>query len=107
MYNTLPRSFKTEVLVSAKEEDPELVRERQELIKAKTPKELSVIHGLDEFPLPERIETMVRPNKRALKSSSSKDQLPKRRYFTTLLTALYVLCTNNNIIAKAGLNWLI
>lgn len=80
MYNTLPKSLKTEVLVHSKVvEDPELLKERQELIKAKTPRELSVINGLEDFPLPTRIETMVRGNKRNLKSSGSKEQLGKRR----------------------------
>ena len=80
MYNTLPRSLKTEVFVASRViEDPEQLRERQELIKTKTPKELSNITSLDEFPLPTRIETMVRKKKRGLKSSSSKETLGKRR----------------------------
>ena len=77
MYNTLPRSLKTEVLVASKIiDDPEVLQARQELIKTKTPKELSVISGLDDFPLPTKIETLVRKNRRG--SKASKEALSKR-----------------------------
>ncbi len=42
MYNTLPKSLKTEVHVKSRIiEDPELLAQRQEIIRSKTPKELS------------------------------------------------------------------
>ena len=81
MYNTLPRSLKTELLTSSRVmEDPEELALRKELIATKTPKELSAITSLDEFPLPTKIETLVRKKKRTLKSTSSKESIGKRRY---------------------------
>ena len=47
-------------------EDPEELALRKELIATKTPKELSAITSLDEFPLPTKIETLVRKKKRTL-----------------------------------------
>ena len=41
MYDTLPRSMKSELLVRVRDEDPEIQMERQELTRAKSPAELS------------------------------------------------------------------
>ena len=37
-------------------EDEEVIKQRQELIRSKTPAELSQIHGLDDFPVPTFVE---------------------------------------------------
>ncbi|CAB4056705.1 unnamed protein product [Lepeophtheirus salmonis] len=53
LYESLPNSLKTEVLVRSKiEEDPEVLKERQELVRSRTPAELSEIHGFDDIPIP-------------------------------------------------------
>ena len=52
LYQRLPDTLKAECLVRTKDEDPEVQRERQELVKNKTPAELSEIHGLSDFPMP-------------------------------------------------------
>ena len=76
MYASLPRSLKTEVLVRAREmEDPEELQARKELIEAKKPRELSRINGLNDFPIPTRIETLI-GNKRARPTS---EDVTKRR----------------------------
>ena len=86
-YEALPDSLKSEVLVRTKvEEDPEVLAERQELVKTKKPAELAEIHGLSDFPLPQRIETLVRPGRRTLKSTKDKDMSKKRSLSWSSLT---------------------
>lgn len=72
-YEGLPESLKKECMVRAKvEEDPNKLKERQELIKNKSPNQLGQIRGLGDFPVP----TLMR--KRNLKSTKEKE-LQKRR----------------------------
>ena len=40
-------------------EDEEVIKQRQELIRSKTPAELSQIHGLDDIPVPTFVEHSV------------------------------------------------
>ena len=78
-YDALPASLKKECLVRTKEEeDPEELKSRQELVKTMKPSKLSQFQGIGDFPLPSRIETLVRPGKRNLKSTKEKE-LQKRR----------------------------
>ena len=81
MYETLPRSLKTEVLVKSRVmEDPEELERRKELIESKKPKELSKINGLNDFPIPTRIETLI-----SKKGGGSKTDLaPKSMSFSDL-----------------------
>ena len=55
----MPESLKTQLLVKAAVEDPEVQKERAEILKSKTVNELSQISALSEFPLPEAIEELV------------------------------------------------
>ena len=72
--------MKVQLLVKTKvEENPEILQARQELTRTKTPNELGQIHGLDDFPLPQKIDTLMRPSKRNLKSTKAKDEEKKRR----------------------------
>ena len=76
MYASLPRSLKTEVLVTSRVMvDPEQLQARKELIEAKKPSELSRINGLNDFPIPTRIETLMRNKRRP-----GSEDLNKRRY---------------------------
>ena len=59
LYETLPRSMKSEVQVRVRQEDPEVQKQRQELVRAKSPVELSRINALSEFPIPANIEKML------------------------------------------------
>ena len=54
------------------EADPEVLKARQDIVAGKSVSELSNIRGIDDFPLPTRIETMVR-KKRVLKSTDEKE----------------------------------
>ena len=79
-YDNLPEGLKTQLLVKTKvTEDLEVLAARQELTRTKTPNELGQIHGFGEFPLPEKIDTLVRPSKRNLKSTKEKQEEKKRR----------------------------
>ena len=60
MYATLPASLKTEVLVKSKIEDEEVMRQRQELTRSKSPTELSEIHGLEDIPVPTFVQNLAK-----------------------------------------------
>ena len=79
-YDNVPDGLKTQLLVKTKvSEDPEELQARQELTRTKTPNELGQIHGLDDFPLPQKLDTLMRPSKRNLKSTKGKQEEKKRR----------------------------
>lgn len=85
-YEGLPESLKSELLVRSKTgEDTEVLKERQELVKSKKPSELAQMSGLEDFPLPTRIETLVRP-KRNLRSTKDKEMSKKRSLSWSNLT---------------------
>ena len=87
-YEGLPESFKKEVFVRSKvEEDPDVLKERQDLVKNMKPAQLGNIGGLSDFPLPEKLDTMMRPSKRNLKSTKKKEE-SKRRYISVSLALL-------------------
>nr|XP_040577522.1 titin homolog isoform X4 [Lepeophtheirus salmonis] len=86
-YENLPEGLKKEVLVRSKvEDDPEVLEERREAVRSKTPAELSRISGFSDFPLPEKIEGFVRPGRRNLKSTKQKDMAKKRSKSWSCLT---------------------
>ena len=49
-----------QLLVKAKVEDPEKVRERQEIVRTKSPSQLSQITSLSDFPVPTPVENMLK-----------------------------------------------
>ena len=59
LYETLPRSMKSEVQVRVRQEDPEVQRQRQELTRAKSPIELAQMTSLSDFPIPANIEKLL------------------------------------------------
>merc|ERR1711956_199839 len=60
-YNTLPKSFKEQNIVTAVKEnlDPEELARNQELTKSKTPAELAQINSITDFPVPENIKKFL------------------------------------------------
>ena len=58
MYDKVPESLKTQLLVKAKVEDPEIQQQRAETVKTKTVAELSQVTSLTEFPVPDNIERL-------------------------------------------------
>eukprot|EP00092_Neocalanus_flemingeri_P085459 GFUD01107548.1.p1 GENE.GFUD01107548.1~~GFUD01107548.1.p1 ORF type:complete len:2241 (+),score=686.17 GFUD01107548.1:98-6820(+) len=75
----LPESWReTKLLVSSNVEEPsDLLKSRQELVESKTPAELGQINGLSDFPVPEKIQTLMRSKKRVLKSTEEKEMSKK------------------------------
>ena len=59
MYESLPASLKTECLVRTKiEVDENVLKQRQELTRSKSPTELSEIRGLSDFPVPTFVQDL-------------------------------------------------
>ena len=59
IYATLPKSLKSEVLVRARVENPEVRQNRYELTQSKSVSELAQVRNLAEFPLPTPIENLI------------------------------------------------
>ena len=71
---TIPASLTSELIVSSRVEDPEIVARNRELIKNKSVSELSQIKGIDEFPIPENIQNLFKgkpKDQKAKKMSTS------------------------------------
>ncbi len=70
VYSTLPKSLTTqEVLVRSRTEDPEVLKERRALAQAKSVSELAQIHSLSDFPIPGRIERLLRKRSKSRETS--------------------------------------
>merc|ERR1711879_123640 len=52
IYDSIPASLKSELMVKTAEQDQELVAERQETIRTHTPAQLSEIHSISDVPIP-------------------------------------------------------
>merc|ERR1712165_660814 len=81
-YNTLPKSFREQNIVTAVKEnlDPEELARNQELTRSKTPAELAQIHSLSEFPLPDNIKNFLTSER---KPDNTKKEPKKRRHSVT------------------------
>merc|ERR1712088_940188 len=81
-YNTLPKSFREQNIVTAVKEnlDPEELARNQELTRSKTPAELAQIHSLSEFPVPENIKKFLTSEKKA---DNTQKEPKKRRHSVT------------------------
>lgn len=59
MYESIPASLKQEVLVRTKvEKDEAVLKQRQELTRAKSPTELAEMRGLSDFPVPTFVQDL-------------------------------------------------
>ena len=59
-----PESMKKQLLVKARMEDPEVQKQRQEIVNTRTVAELSEVHGFGDFPIPTTLERLVDKSKR-------------------------------------------
>jgi len=59
LYATLPRSLKSELAVTTKIQDPEVVQERREMVAKKSVNELSQVTTLSDVPIPSPIQKMI------------------------------------------------
>merc|ERR1712226_601051 len=79
IYDTLPRSLMQQQLLcnSKFEEDQDRLQERQELIRTKSPTELSQISSMSDFPVPTPIENLLK--KKSLEQAESDSPVPPPR----------------------------
>lgn len=71
IYESLPASLKTEVLVKTKiEADEQVLKARQELARSKSPAQLSEIHRLEDFPIPTFVENLTKKKEEFLTSEN-------------------------------------
>ena len=61
---SMPDSMKQQLLVKSRMEDPEVQKQRQEIVNTKSVAELGEIHGLSDFPVPATLERLVDKSKR-------------------------------------------
>ncbi len=75
---TLPRALREKHVVTAVKEDehPEILKERQEMVKNYTPAELASFGGLGDIPVPSRIQGVFGTGDKRRKL---KDQQAKKR----------------------------
>ena len=68
LYNTLPRSWRTQNLVTSAREMTDLdeLSKRKQLIESKSPAELGNINSLSEFPVPTKIKKIISPSERVI-----------------------------------------
>lgn len=60
MYERLPDSLKAEVFVKSKViEDEDVLKERQEMVRAMSPTQLSEFHSIKDVPVPKFVENMM------------------------------------------------
>lgn len=74
LYNTLPRSWRTQNLVTSSREitDVEELSRRKQLIESKSPGQLGNINSITEFPVPSGIKRMVSPSERVIAAQKAK-----------------------------------
>ncbi len=60
----MPESLKSQVLVKAVVEDPEVQRRHAEITKERSVKQLSMIGSMSDFPVPDTIENLLNKEKR-------------------------------------------
>ena len=61
---SMPDSMKQQLLVKSRMEDPEVQKQRQEVVNTKSVAELGEIHGFSDFPVPATLERLVDKSKR-------------------------------------------
>ena len=68
IYNTLPRSWRTQNLVTSQREmtDFDELQKRKALIESKSPGELASITSFGDIPVPRKIKRMMSPSERVI-----------------------------------------
>ena len=69
LYNTLPRSWRTQNLVTSTREieDPEELAVRKMLVETKKPGELAEFHGISDIPVPSGVKNLFAKKEKAPK----------------------------------------
>merc|ERR1712025_1293487 len=63
IYDSIPASLKSELMVKTVEQNQDIVAERQETIRTHTPAQLSEIHSLSDVPIPSFIQNLTASKK--------------------------------------------
>ena len=81
MYDNLPRSLtQKQLLVKSKvEEDPDVLKKRQEIVASKKPAELAQIGGFNEIPVPTALENIFKGGPPTAPRRKSKDDRDGKR----------------------------
>lgn len=62
MQDFIPDGFKSQLLVGTKSnQDQDVIRERQQLVRSKSPAQLGEFHGVDDIPIPTLRKKRSRP----------------------------------------------
>merc|ERR1712038_819519 len=75
IYDSIPASLKSELIVKSVEQDQELVAERQETIRTHTPAQLSEIHSLADVPIPSFIQNLTASKKNVAEPTTEKPKV--------------------------------
>ena len=68
---TIPTSMRSELLVTSKIEDPEIVARNKEIVKNKSVNELSQIRDISDFPVPDGIQNFFKNKQQRIENSAS------------------------------------
>merc|ERR1712038_772492 len=75
IYDSIPASLKSELIVKSVEQDQDLVAERQETIRTHTPAQLSEIHSLADVPIPSFIQNLTASKKNVAEPTIEKPKI--------------------------------
>merc|ERR1719237_2010597 len=75
IYDSIPASLKSELMVKTVEQNQELVAERQETIRTHTPAQLSEIHSLSDVPIPSFIQNLAASKKNLDEPNTEKPKM--------------------------------
>merc|ERR1712038_1003850 len=75
IYDSIPASLKSELIVKSVEQDQDLVAERQETIRTHTPAQLSEIHSLADVPIPSFIQNLTASKKNVAEPTIEKPKV--------------------------------
>ena len=70
-FMTIPTSMRSELLVTSKIEDPEIVARNKEIVKNKSVNELSQIRDISDFPVPDGIQNFFKNKQQRIENSAS------------------------------------
>ncbi len=74
----IPKSLQKECLVRTREEDPEVLRERQAAVKERSVRDLSQITGFSDIPIPATLGRLVGGKKKDRKAADSSSRYIKK-----------------------------
>ena len=74
IYGTLPKSLRAEMRVRSRMEDPEVCKERQNLVNSKSVGELAAISGPSDIPIPTGLTNLFTKKPRSPSAPDEEDK---------------------------------